>query len=138
MSMDTSYIQESVSAVLAEGLRETIKASPVDPVDYLAKWLLHYRDLQDNLSQFSSDQVNLEAKKEEYINQLQKEKEQMDAERLKKEEEEKRKALEKQKKKERKERSKNSNEEEEESAESEAPQSQTEGNSETVYSSSYD
>lgn len=136
MSIDTSYIQNNVASVLAEGLKETINARPFDPVDYLAKWLLHYRDVQDNLSDFNSDQLMLQEKKQEYLEVLQKEKERLDEEeRLK--EEEKRKALEKKKKA----KSQNSNEEEEESQDTEAEENhpQPEENTEsTIYSSSYD
>lgn len=140
MSIDTSYIQNNVASVLAEGLKETINARPFDPVDYLAKWLLHYRDVQDNLSDFNSDQLMLQEKKQEYLEVLQKEKERLDEEeRLK--EEEKRKALEKKKKAEKKAKSQNSNEEEEESQDTEVEENhpQTEENTEsTIYSSSYD
>ena len=136
MSIDTSYIQNNVASVLAEGLKETINSPPFDPVDYLAKWLLHYRDVQDNLSDFNSDQLMLQEKKQEYLEVLQKEKERLDEEeRLK--EEEKRKALEKKKKA----KSQNSNEEEEESQDTEAEENhpQPEENTEsTIYSSSYD
>lgn len=138
MSIDTSYIQSSVASVLAEGLRETINARPFDPVDYLAKWLLHYRDVQDNISDFNNDQLMLQEKKQEFIEKLQKEKEQMEeAERLR--EEEKRIALEKQKKAHKRSKSQDPNEEEEEfqSTDQEENPTQTEENSESIYSSSY-
>lgn len=138
MSIDTSYIQSNVASVLAEGLKETINARPIDPVDYLAKWLLHYRDVQDNMSEFNSEQLVLQEKKQEYIENLKKEKERMDEEERKKEEE-KRLAFEK-KKKEKKSKSQNSNEEEEESQDTEHEENptQAEENSESIYSSSYD
>jgi hypothetical protein len=40
---DISYLkEEDIGVVLAKGLAEIYKSRPRDPVDHLAKWLLHY------------------------------------------------------------------------------------------------
>lgn len=86
MSLDVSYVQKQVGDVLAEALHETARAHPVDPIDYLAKWLLHYRDVQDGLVTFNNEQNKLTADKKEYLETLQKEKEQIEQQRKEKEE----------------------------------------------------
>ena len=88
MEIDISYIQSTIGDVIAEAMRETIRAAPVDPIDYLAKWLLHYRDVQDNVAQFGDDQKQLITDKGQYFEELKAEKARIDEERRRKEEEE--------------------------------------------------
>ncbi|OHT09297.1 DPY30 domain-containing protein 1 [Tritrichomonas foetus] len=89
MTIDISYIKETVGDVIAEGLKETARAHPVDPLDYFAKWLLHYRDVQDNCAKFGEEEKKLQTDKEEYLEGLRQEKAKIDAEeKLRREKEE--------------------------------------------------
>ena len=47
--MDSAYLKEHVGQALALGLAEVCQKKPVDPIDYLSKWLRkHVENLQDN------------------------------------------------------------------------------------------
>jgi hypothetical protein len=68
--MDQTYLQKAVGGVLVHGMKATTIAQPADPVTYLARWLLHFRDLEDQWSQFRTDQEHLRADRAEYIQEL--------------------------------------------------------------------
>ncbi len=42
--MDADYLRASVGRSLAEGLAEVCVVRPADPVEYLALWLLKYKE----------------------------------------------------------------------------------------------
>jgi len=47
--MDSAYLKEHVGQALSLGLAEVCQKKPVDPIDYLSKWLRkHVENLQDN------------------------------------------------------------------------------------------
>jgi hypothetical protein len=88
--MEDSYLRRVIGDVLVEGLKETALADPADPVDYLAKWLLHHRDVEDQWTQFREDQKKLATEKAEYLAKLEAELKRLEEERLAREEEERR------------------------------------------------
>lgn len=44
--MDVEYLKKNVSDALAEGLKEVIEKRPSDPIEFLAYWLIKYRESQ--------------------------------------------------------------------------------------------
>ena len=88
--MEDSYLRRVLGDVLVEGLKETALEDPADPIDYLAKWLLHYRDVEDQWAQFREDQKKLAQEKAEYMSNLEAEYKRIEEEKKQKEEEEKR------------------------------------------------
>jgi hypothetical protein len=88
--MEDQYLRRVLGDVLVEGLRETALADPADPIDYLAKWLLHHRDVQDQWNQFREDQKRLASDKAEYWANLEAERRRLEEERLARIEEERR------------------------------------------------
>lgn len=93
--MEDAYLRRVLGDVLVEGLKETALEDPADPIDYLAKWLLHHRDVEDQWSQFREDQKKLAQDKAEYMANLEAEYKRLEEERLAREEEERRLAEEK-------------------------------------------
>ena len=88
--MEDSYLRRVLGDVLVEGLKETALEDPADPIDYLAKWLLHYRDVEDQWAQFREDQKKLANEKAEYMANLEAEYKRLEEEKKAQEEEEKR------------------------------------------------
>ena len=86
--MEDSYLRRVLGDVLVEGLKETALEDPADPIDYLAKWLLHHRDVEDQWTQFREVQKKLAVEKTEYMTKLQEELKQIEEERKAKEEQE--------------------------------------------------
>jgi hypothetical protein len=81
MAMDNDYIKRTVGEALAEGLRATTHAQPVDPIVYLATWLLHYRDHQDGCSALTGQCAQLRDEKVKYLADMEVERERVMAER---------------------------------------------------------
>lgn len=130
--MEDSYLRRVLGDVLVEGLKETALEDPADPIDYLAKWLLHHRDVEDQWAQFREDQKKLSLEKAEYMANLEAEYNRIEEEKRAKEEEEQRLAEERKRLEE--EMNKANIEEEEDATETgEAPQP-TEDNQSTLYS----
>ena len=115
--MEDAYLRRVLGDVLVEGLKETALEDPADPIDYLAKWLLHHRDVEDQWSQFREDQKKLAQDKAEYMANLEAEYKRLEEERLAREEEERRLAEERARLAEEMEARKRAEEEEEESHE---------------------
>jgi septal ring factor EnvC (AmiA/AmiB activator) len=88
--MEDAYLRRTVGDVLVQGLKETALADPSDPIDYLAKWLLHFRDVEDQWSQFREEQKALATDKAEYMAKLEAELKRLEDERRAREEEERR------------------------------------------------
>jgi chromosome segregation ATPase len=84
---DPVYLQQAVGSVLSEGLIATAEANPPDPVEFLAKWLLHYRDHQDACAEFKEAYANIEEERAEYLAKLKLEMERLEEERRQREEE---------------------------------------------------
>jgi len=135
--MEDAYLKRVLGDVLVEGLKETALEDPADPIDYLARWLLHYRDVEDQWKQFREDQKNLSIEKAEYLARLEVEMKRLEEERLAREAEEKRIAEEKAKAEQELAKRKKSEEEEEESADNKEPADDTQGgDNSTAYSES--
>jgi peptidoglycan hydrolase CwlO-like protein len=83
--MEDAYLRQVLGDVLVHGIKETALANPADPVEYLAKWLLHYRDLEEQWNRFREDQKNLTVEKSEYMAKLEEEYQRLEEERLERE-----------------------------------------------------
>jgi hypothetical protein len=81
MAMDNDYIKRMVGDALAEGLRATTHAHPVDPIIYLATWLLHYRDHQDGCSALTAQCGELRDERVKYLADMEVERQRVMAER---------------------------------------------------------
>jgi hypothetical protein len=88
--MDPNYLKATVGIVLAEGMRATTEADPPDPIEFLATWLLHYRDHQDGCADFRTAYANIQTEREEYLAKVALELERLEEERRLREEELKR------------------------------------------------
>jgi hypothetical protein len=88
--MEDAYLRRVLGDVLVQGLKETALADPADPIDYLAKWLLHRRDVEEQWSQFREGQKRLAEEKAEYLGNLEAELRRLEAERIARQEEQKR------------------------------------------------
>ena len=128
--MEDSYLRRVLGDVLVEGLKETALEDPADPIDYLAKWLLHHRDVEDQWAQFREDQKKLSLEKAEYMANLEAEYNRLEEEKKAQEEEEKRLAQERERLAQE---MATANIEEEEEV-GEAPQQPTEDMQSTLYS----
>jgi predicted YcjX-like family ATPase len=93
--MEDAYLRRVVGDVLVQGLKETALADPSDPIDYLAKWLLHHRDVEDQWTEFREAQKRLATEKAEYMERLEAELRRLEEERIAREEEARRLAEEK-------------------------------------------
>ena len=51
VAMDAAYLQSHVGPLLSAGLAATLTQQPVDPIDFLARWLLHAVDQNTNEAQ---------------------------------------------------------------------------------------
>lgn len=133
-NMEDQYLRRVLGDVLVEGLKETALEDPADPIDYLAKWLLHHRDVEDQWNQFREDQKKLAEDKAEYMAHLEEELQRLEEERKAREEEEARLAEEHKRLQEEMEARKRAEEEEEE--DQHEPKEGEEVDASTVYSES--
>ncbi|OHT11051.1 Dpy-30 motif family protein [Tritrichomonas foetus] len=133
--MEDSYLRRALGDVLVEGLKETALEDPADPIDYLAKWLLHHRDVEDQWNQFREDQKKLSLEKTQYMANLEAEYKRLEAERKVREEEERRLAEERKRLEEEMAAAKLAEEEEEETGEAQQQQNE-EIDTSAVYSES--
>ena len=92
VSFSTSNV---LGDVLIQALKETALEDPADPIDFLAHWLLHHRDVEDQWNEFREDQKKLAQEKAEFMAQREAEMKRLEEERLAREAEEKRLAEEK-------------------------------------------
>lgn len=116
--MEDAYLRQVLGDVLVEGLKETALEDPADPIDFLAHWLLHHRDVEDQWNAFRDEQKKLAQDKAEYMANLEAEMKRLEEERLAREAEEKRLAEEQQRLQEEMERRRKAEEEEEDATES--------------------
>jgi hypothetical protein len=66
---DAAYLKsEEIGVVIAKGMAVMYKSRPKNPVDFLAKWLLNYTNVQKSAAAVVSgqDKVNEEKSKREY------------------------------------------------------------------------
>jgi peptidoglycan hydrolase CwlO-like protein len=134
--MEDDYLRRVLGDILVRGIKETALADPSDPIDYLAKWLLQYRDLEDQWIQFREDQKQLAAEKVQYMADLEAEFQRLEEERVAREEEKRRLEEEERRLKEEMATRKRTEEEEEERHEPKPPAEGEEIDTSTVYSES--
>jgi peptidoglycan hydrolase CwlO-like protein len=128
--MDPGYLKTAVGNVLVQGMKATTIAQPADPITYLATWLLHYRDLEDQWKTFKVEQNQLSTDRALYMEELEAEMIRIEEERQRRAEEEARLAEEAARLEAEKNKKKSPEEEEEEKHE--PPQEA--GDASTVYS----
>eukprot|EP01012_Entosiphon_sulcatum_P023427 TRINITY_DN2844_c0_g1_i1.p1 TRINITY_DN2844_c0_g1~~TRINITY_DN2844_c0_g1_i1.p1 ORF type:complete len:344 (+),score=136.02 TRINITY_DN2844_c0_g1_i1:135-1166(+) len=64
--IETAFLKDQVGAILAQGIAETVAVRPADPVEFLAKWLLHQLE-QDEVQQRRREEGDAaEREKEEW------------------------------------------------------------------------
>lgn len=66
-SMETAYLKKCFGSSLTQALAEVARVRPSDPIEYLAHWLYHYRDVT-NAKEKEKQELQL---KEEYDRSLQ-------------------------------------------------------------------
>lgn len=73
---DAAYIkQDDLGLVIAKGLAVMYKAQPANPVDFLAKWLLNYANVQQNAVAVQNEQkIHVKELRDKHEYQLSKEK----------------------------------------------------------------
>jgi hypothetical protein len=136
--MEDLYLRRVLGDVLVQGLKDTALADPADPIDYLAKWLLNYRDVEEQWKQFREDQQKLAQEKADYMANLEAEFRRLEEERVARELEKQRLEEEEKRLKEEMEARKHAEEEEEEQHETKPP-AEVQGeevDTSTVYSES--
>lgn len=113
--MEDEYLKRVLGDVLVDGLKATALEDPADPIDYLAKWLLRHRDVEDEWSKFREDHEELRESLAKHYAAIDREMERLEKERIE-EEERKRKEEEEARLREEEERKKAEDEEEDETA----------------------
>ncbi len=64
---DIAYLKEDrISKVVSQGLAETYLAQPKYPVEYMAKWLLKYCEMEEARKKETAFEATLSAEKENY------------------------------------------------------------------------
>lgn len=66
--METAYLKKSFGNSLTQALAEVARMRPSDPIEYLAHWLYHYRDVTNAKEKEKQEELQL---KEEYDRSLQ-------------------------------------------------------------------
>uniref|UniRef100_A0A8C6A6C6 DPY30 domain-containing protein 2-like n=1 Tax=Marmota marmota marmota TaxID=9994 RepID=A0A8C6A6C6_MARMA len=65
--METEYLKKCFGNSLSQALAEVAKVQPNDPIEFLARWLYHYRKIALANEKNMQEQIQL---KEEYENSL--------------------------------------------------------------------
>jgi RNA polymerase-interacting CarD/CdnL/TRCF family regulator len=86
--MEQVYLRRVLGDMLVQALRDTAIADPADPIDYVAKWLLHRDEVEKQWSKFREEQKHMADDKAEYLANLAAELSRLEAERTAREEEE--------------------------------------------------
>lgn len=84
--MEDEYLRRVLGDVLVEGLKATALEDPADPIDYLAKWLLRHRDVEDQWAQFREEQEELRESLVKHYAAIDREIERLEKERIEEEE----------------------------------------------------
>lgn len=66
--METAYLKKCFGNSLTQALAEVARVRPSDPIEYLAHWLYHYRDVTNAKEKEKQEELQL---KEEYDKSLQ-------------------------------------------------------------------
>ncbi|CAO2637854.1 DPY30 domain-containing protein 2 [Lemmus lemmus] len=66
--METAYLKKCFGNSLTQALAEVARVRPSDPIEYLAHWLYHYRDVTNAKEKKKQEELQL---KEEYDRSLQ-------------------------------------------------------------------
>lgn len=66
--METAYLKKCFGNSLTQALAEVARVRPSDPIEYLAHWLYHYRDVTNAKEKKKQEELRL---KEEYDRSLQ-------------------------------------------------------------------
>ena len=71
-TMDAAYLQSHVGPLLSAGLTATLTQQPVDPIDFLARWLLHAVDRNTKETQLAQSRLQAadDDQRAEHSNQL--------------------------------------------------------------------
>ncbi|XP_041519050.1 DPY30 domain-containing protein 2 [Microtus oregoni] len=66
--METAYLKKSFGNSLTQALAEVARVRPSDPIEYLAHWLYHYRDVTNTKEKEKQEELQL---KQEHDRSLQ-------------------------------------------------------------------
>uniref|UniRef100_A0A671Q6T5 DPY30 domain containing 1 n=1 Tax=Sinocyclocheilus anshuiensis TaxID=1608454 RepID=A0A671Q6T5_9TELE len=58
--MDSQYVSRTLAVCLSQGLAELLEQRPPDPIEFLALWILKYKQNQELLEQKSAHERQLE------------------------------------------------------------------------------
>lgn len=87
---DSEYLKsEEIGGVIAKAMAHTYRAQPQNPIDYFAKWLLNYSQVQKNQLLIEEKMLNIKELKEKREFELKEKQDAIEAKRLKRQQVEK-------------------------------------------------